>query len=545
MNGFDADVLVVGAGPTGLTLARELHSLGVTVQLVDRAADAVHESRALAIQARTLEVLARNGLAQDLVTAGRPTGQVMLHGSSRTRILPLGDAATADTGFPFLLFLAQSATERILVDRLSMVGAGVRRGLTLTALSQDQDGVTCTLESPGVPTRVVRTRYVVGCDGAHSATRRLTGIQFSGHAFPHRFLLADLEIDGVVHDRGRRTGVKRVGIRSDSAHAYLTGDGPMFLFPLGTPASWRLIVQLPVDVPTDADPSALLREIVARYSRGRLVPHEPVWLTEFSISSRLADEFRRDRVFLAGDAAHIHSPAGAQGMNTGMQDAVNLGWKLALVCRGDASPTLLRSYPIERMPVARSVLTRTDRAFRLATSGVPVLRSLRAAVVGRVAGLVSRSEPARRAAFRLIAQLDVSYPVSPLSVEGEPRLIDGPRAGERYPTVTPTQPAAARATVDRPVFRLLLCGPAQYWPEPTVQTIQDTWAHLIDVERRPHAPVSRWSEAASPHDAAAQYLLRWDGYVGYRAAGTDLAGVEAYLVGLGGRARAPRPGSAR
>ena len=545
---FDADVLIVGAGPTGLALARELHTHGVTAMIVDRAPDAVHESRALAIQARTLEVLARNSLADDLVAAGNPTGTLLLHGRARRRrpgtarahaapvhAVPLFDEALGDTRFPFLLFLSQAGTERVLVDRLASAGVGIRRGLTLTGLSQDDDGVTSTLDSPGVPTRTVRTRYVVGCDGAHSATRHLAGIGFSGRAFPQRFLLADLEADGLEPGR---------------VHVYLAGAGPLLLFPLGSPAGWRLLVMLPPGSRTGPVTLALAQAAVTRYTRDTIVLHHPVWLTEFTISSRLADTFARGRVFLAGDAAHIHSPAGAQGMNTGIQDAVNLGWKLALVCRGAAGPALLGSYQHERLPVARSVLATTNRAFTMATSQHPVLRGLRAGPAVGVAALLLRSRAVRRTGFRLISELGIHYRHSPLSVEGAPvEGGRGPRPGERFPQpgmeVTPVSSLAAAATgpgaaPGPPLFRMLLCGPAAEWPETRVRDFQARWAHLLTVELTPAAPRSRWS--AAPRAAAsrrrpgtAQYLVRWDGYGGYRAAGTDLDGVTAYLSALGAR----------
>ena len=545
---FDADVLIVGAGPTGLALARELHSLGVAAMIVDQAPDAVHESRALAIQARTLEVLDRNSLADDLVTAGNPAGTLLLHGhAGRTHAVPLFDEAIGDTRFPFLLFLSQAGTERILVDRLSSAGVGIRRGLTLTGLSQDDDGVTCTLESPGIPTRTVRTRYVVGCDGAHSATRHLAGIGFAGRTFTQRFLLADLEADGLEPGR---------------VHVYLAGAGPLFLFPLGSPAGWRLLVMLPPGSRTGPVTLSLAQAAVTRYTRADIVVHDPAWPTEFSISSRLADRFARGRVFLAGDAAHIHSPAGAQGMNTGIQDAVNLGWKLALVCRGAASPALLASYERERRPVARSVLAFTDRAFRVATSQHPVLRGLRAGPVTPVAALVLRSRLVRRAGFRLISELGIRYPRSPRatdrgapageSTEGFPRLSRGPRPGERFPQpgmgvapVSAVGRAAVGAASRPPVFRLLLCGPAADWSdgrsESRLRDFQARWEHLLTVDLTPSAPRSRWS--ATPRPAAtsrrrpgtAHFLVRWDGYVGYRSAGTDLDGVAAYLLALGAR----------
>ena len=545
-DGFDCDVLIVGAGPTGLTLARELRALGVSVQLVDRAPDAVHESRALAIQARTLEVLARNGLADDLVAAGNPSGTLLLHGGRRRRgpgavnpgrAVPLFDEALRDTRYPFLLFLSQAHTERILVERLASIGVGVGRGLTLTGLDQDADGVTCTLGSAGIPPRTVRARYVVGCDGAHSDTRRLAGIAFRGRAFPQRFLLADLEVDGIEVD----------GIEPGRVHVYLAAAGPLFLFPLGSPASWRLLVMLPPNLPSGRITLEVLQSTVDRYTGDQLRLHDPVWLTEFTISSRLAAAFQRGRVLLAGDAAHIHSPAGAQGMNTGIQDAVNLAWKLALVCRGTAAPALLGSYTAERMPVARSVLAMTDRAFRVATSPGALARRLRAGLAARAAAAVLRSRLARTVGFRLISQLSIHYRRSPLSVEGRPRLRHGPRAGERFPQpgLGPARAgtvgtAGTAGTAGRPVFRMVLIGPAARWPAAPVRQFAREWAHLVTVERRDFAPRSRWSAAPRPRPGArryrgtAQYLLRWDGYVGYRAEGTDLAGATAYLHSLAG-----------
>ena len=548
----DVDVLIVGAGPTGLALARELRTLGASVQIVDQAPDAVHESRALAIHARTLEVLARNRLADDLVAAGRPVDTLVLHDHglgrrTRTRTVPLNavpvhtvplvDDTLSDTRFPFLLILAQASTERVLVDRLASTGTGVGRGLSLTGLVQDADGVTSTLESAGVPPRTVRSRYVVGCDGAHSSTRKLLGIGFTGLAYPQRFLVADLEIDGI--DPG-------------SAHAYFAEPGPLLLFPLGSPAGWRVIVLLPPGAATDTITLELLQATVSRYTRERLVLHHPVWLSDFTISSRIADRFRRGRVFLAGDAAHIHSPAGGQGMNTGIQDAVNLGWKLALVCSGAAQQSLLQSYGRERLPVARSVLAGTDLAFGLATSRNLLVRTVRAGLAARLAATLLRSRVARRAGFRMIAQLGIRYRRSLLSVDGPRRPRGGPRPGERYPqpglapapatVALPAPPAAARAPAPpTPVFRLLLCGPAARWPRGPVLGFQAEWAHLVTVEHTAFAPRSRWSAAprvtvsSTRRPGTAHYLVRWDGYVGYRSAGTDLTGAADYLRDLGAR----------
>jgi hypothetical protein len=297
----------------------------------------------------------------------------------------------------------------------------------------------------------------------------------------------------------------------------------------------------------------VVQAALARHTRERLVVRHPVWLTEFTVSSRLADSFRRDRVFLAGDAAHIHSPAGGQGMNTGIQDAVNLGWKLATVCHGEADATLLGSYEKERMPVARSVVRATDRAFRAATARVPVVRTLRARLVPRLGALVLRNTALRRAGFRVLSELSVHYRRSPLAVQGRPVPASGPRPGERFPQPgmgADSTPIPAPATVPAPqhppVFRMLLCGQAAHWSTAHLREFSAEWAHLVAVERRPDVPASRWSAtpsaaAVSHKTGAAQYLVRWDGYVAYRAGGTDLTGAIAYLHSLGARPLTRRP----
>jgi len=235
-------------------------------------------------------------------------------------------------------------------------------------------------------------------------------------------------------------------------------------------------------------------------------------------------------------------------MNTGIQDAVNLGWKLALVCRGDAAPALLQSYEHERRPVARSVLTLTDRAFVVATSQHPVLRFLRAGPAIRVGATLMQSRAVRRAGFRRVSELGVHYRSGPLSTNGLPRLASGPRPGERFPQpgmgVTPISevppPATGAGAAPGPrVFRMLLCGPSADWPDTLVRDFQARWAHLLSVELTPAAPRSRWSAAPRAGSSSrrrpdvAQYLVRWDGYVGFRSGGTDLSGVAAYLRGIG------------
>jgi 2-polyprenyl-6-methoxyphenol hydroxylase-like FAD-dependent oxidoreductase len=525
------DVLIVGAGPTGLTLAAQLQAFGTVFRLIDRQLDRVHESRALAVQPRTLEVLGGLGLADAMVERGNPTVDLEVHGRRRTTRAPLFDIGLDDTRFPFLLFLSQAETEAILGEHLTTGGATIERGIELVGLAQYSDHVACTLRHRDGHTEQVGARYVVGCDGAHSAVRRLAGIGFTGAAYPQTFVLADLDVDGPT-----------VG----AAHGYLSAEGLLFLFPLGRPAPWRMLVMAPRSATESADEPPGLDELQAfadSYTGAAAQLHEPVWSTYFRIHHRHATHYRRERAFLAGDAAHIHSPAGAQGMNTGIQEAWNLGWKLALVVAGEAPGDLLSTYETERMPVGRYVLRFTDRAFRIATSTNPVIRLLRMRLAPDLVRLGLSSRRGRALAFRSLSQLAINYRQSPTSQEGRPRLRGGAQAGDRLPDA-PVSPYGRPPTTLHQVlvparFQLLLTGPPHAWT---------TGAAGLDQLRRPRVVVHRLAHEPRPgalHDtgrkaherlgvvgagATAHHLIRPDGHIAYRAAGDDLAGLDRYLT---------------
>jgi 2-polyprenyl-6-methoxyphenol hydroxylase-like FAD-dependent oxidoreductase len=403
------DVLIVGAGPTGLTLAAQLQAFGTRFRLIDRLFDRVHESRALAVQPRTLEVLTGLGIADSMVERGNPAVELEMHGRFRTTHAPLFDIGLDDTRFPFLLFLSQGETEAILGDHLVAGGTTIERGVELVGLSQHTDCVTCTLHHRDGHTEEIEAGAVVGCDGAHSAVRQLAGVEFTGAAYPQTFVLADLDADGPT---------------AGTVHAYLGDGGLLFLFPLGRPATWRLLAMAPRSAtgsPDEAPDLSRLQALADRHTAEAVRLHDPVWATYFRIQHRHATHYRRGRVFLAGDAAHIHSPAGAQGMNTGIQDAWNLGWKLALVLAGEAHADLLDTYEAERMPVGRGVLRFTDRAYRIATSRNPVIRALRTSLAPELIRLGLAFRRGRALAFRSLAQLAIAYRDSPISQEGRPR----------------------------------------------------------------------------------------------------------------------------
>ncbi|MFJ6028779.1 FAD-dependent monooxygenase [Pseudarthrobacter sp. NPDC092424] len=492
------DVLIVGAGPTGLTLALQLARLGVRIRVVDRSADRVRESRALALQPRSLEVLAGLGVTDRLVSAGNRTVEVRLHLRGRVLSLPLFDLGLEDTEYPYLLFLSQAETERILEEQLAGLGITVERRVELADLTQDADSVTAVLRRAGsdadARVETVRAAYAVGCDGARSSVRRLAGIPFRGSTYPQTFLLADAEADGL--ERG-------------AAHAFVSTNGILLFFPLGTPATWRLLaIKRTIKRTTAARPPgapdaalAEVQEVVNEYTDGSVRLHDAAWITEFRIHLRAAARYRSGRLFLVGDAAHIHSPAGAQGMNTGIQDAVNLGWKLAQALTGRGEPALLDTYQAERRPVGKAVLRLSNRPFRIATSLNPLVRLARSRIAPVLAPLAAKATWGRARLFRTISELGIGYRRSPLSANGPgprvPRRRGGLQAGDRLPD-TPVLCNGEATTLHR-----VLAGPA--------------W-HLL-----------HWH---LPGGSTAHYLVRPDGYIGYCYTGDHAegaAGLEEYL----------------
>lgn len=494
------DVLVVGGGPTGLALAAQLRAYGTRFRVVDRSLDRVRESRALAIQPRTLEALAGFGVTDELVARGNPAMRLRMHLPRRVVSLRLFDIGLSDTAYPFLLFLSQAETESVLAGQLAARGVVIERGTELVRLEEKDAYVVCRLRGPDGSEETVQARYVVGCDGAHSTVRAQAGIGFEGYAYPQTFLLADLEVDG---------------LEPDAVHTYLAGNGMLFFFPLGSPATWRMLAMRPPDARAEVTVS-LLEETVGRYTDDRLALRDPVWMTDFRLHNRGAARYRAGRCFLAGDAAHIHSPAGAQGMNTGIQDALNLGWKLALVCRGAAPEGSLETYETERAPVGRVVRRFTDRAFTVGTSGNPAIRLARTQLAPRLAPLALRSAALRGRIFRTVSELGIHYRRSPASVDGSRPPRRGPRAGDRLPDL----PSGLQARCAGPGYQVLLTGPPHLWSDERIAPLLRGRDGLVGVHRL---------EDQGPWPGVVHGLLRPDGYFGYVATGAQLTGLRAYL----------------
>ncbi|MFI5892810.1 FAD-dependent oxidoreductase [Actinoplanes sp. NPDC051513] len=355
----NTDVLIAGAGPVGLALGAALTQRGLAVVIVDKQAEGANTSRAAVIHARTLEVLDELGVSRELVDRGVVVPRFTVRDGDRALLTV--DFGGLPTAYPYTLMLPQDETERILADRLNHLGVSVRRSAELVGVRPDADGVTATLRDG----ETIRARYLVGADGMHSTVRELSGITFSGDAYAQSFVLADVRMDWPLPD--------------DEVTLWFAPEGLAVVAPL--PGGRHRIVATLDDAPehpTAADVQALLESRGPRKRPGRV--RDVVWSSRFRVHHRLADRYRNGRIFLAGDAAHVHSPAGGQGMNTGIQDAI----ELAAVLAGGAD---LDGYEARRRPVAAEVVALTHRMTRIATLRSRPLIALRNTVlplVGKV-----------------------------------------------------------------------------------------------------------------------------------------------------------------
>jgi 2-polyprenyl-6-methoxyphenol hydroxylase-like FAD-dependent oxidoreductase len=361
---FDTDVLVVGAGPTGLTLAVSLVSRGIATTVVDRLAAGANTSRAAVVNARSLEVLEPLDVARRLVKEGHQAPRFTIRDGERT-LIPI-DFSVLPTDYPYSLMVPQSTTERLLLDRLTELGGTVVRPKTLTGIVQDTDGVTATFDDGGT----MRARYVVGADGIHSKVREAAGIGFQGGQYDESFALADVRLRGEAP--------------VDEVILFWASAGLTVVAPL--PGDVYRIVAPVTDAPEYPSKQFVQQLLDDRgLGAGRMVVTDVIWGSRFRIHHRVVDTYRAGRLLLAGDAAHVHSPAGGQGMNLGIQDGVALADALASMLGGTAD-SVLDEYSDARRPIAQQVVEMTDRLTRLATlpRAARPIRNAAIGVLGRI-----------------------------------------------------------------------------------------------------------------------------------------------------------------
>ncbi|OAR01321.1 hypothetical protein LLEC1_07583 [Akanthomyces lecanii] len=406
------DVLIVGAGPTGLALAIWLTKLGVPVRIIDKATTLATTTRALAVQARTLELYSQIGLGETIAArSAQLTGPNLWVGGSHRARLRFSDVAVGSTPYPFVAVFPQNEHERLLIDHLESLGVTVERGTGLESFVEDTEtgSVEAVLQKPDGSTESCDARYIAGCDGAHSVVRRAIDVGFPGDTYEQLFYL-HLCVD---------------------THDFLG------VFPLAQEGCARLIgVVSPASHPS---PASTPRDLTFDDVRGRAVDEMQLggvkvnWFTTYRAHHRVADAFRKGRAFLLGDAAHIHSPAGGQGMNTGIGDAINLAWKIAAVVDGQAEDSLLDTYEEERIRFARKLVTSTDQAFTFMTRRGWFAGFIRSMVVSYIVPVLFRFRAVRRRAFHGLSQFIIDYTDTTLA--GESAASGTVKAGQRLPWV--------------------------------------------------------------------------------------------------------------
>jgi 2-polyprenyl-6-methoxyphenol hydroxylase-like FAD-dependent oxidoreductase len=412
------DVLIIGAGPTGLVLALWLTRLGVRVRIVDKTSEPGTTSRALAVQARTLELYSQMGLADAVVERGREVGAANLWvaGNKVARAV-FGDLGAGLSPFPYALIFPQDQHERLLIDRLAKVGVEVERQTELLGFKDATTRILARLKKLDGGPEVCEAAYIAGCDGAHSTVREGLEISFPGGVYAHLFYVADVEASGAT--------------LNGEVHVGLDATDFLALFPLKSEGSARLVGTVR-DEAEHERAQLSWDDVSKRVVEWMNIDVKHVhWFSTYRVHHRVADHFRKGRAFLLGDAAHIHSPVGGQGMNTGIGDAVNLAWKFVAVLRGHANESLLDSYEPERIAFARSLVATTDQAFTGVTSSSALARLIRLHIVPLLIPPFFALRAVRRYMFRRISQTAVNYRGSTLS-EGRAGRVHG---GDRLPWV--------------------------------------------------------------------------------------------------------------
>ena len=410
-------VLIIGAGPTGMTAALELARFGIQVRIIEKTPEPATTSRAVVVQARTLELLEQRGLAAQLVEAGHPGLAASVYGGGK-RVFRQ-DFSHLDSRYNYLLCVSQAETERVLREALERLGVKIERGVEMIAFVQpaQANAVTATLRHEDGSLEEVTASYLISAEGAHSLVRSSLHLPFKGKALEEQYALGDLYVDG--------------DLAETDVHIFSSAYGFMGLFPMGH-QRFRLVASNPFSQPSKDTAPALdeLQQIYDQRSPIAAKFRDLSWSSWFHINSRMVEQLQEQRIFLGGDAAHIHSPAGAQGMNTGIQDMINLCWKLALVIKGQGSARLLATYGTERLPIMRHVLTQTEALTGAIGRENPLFRTL----FNHLAPLLVSNPFVQEKSTERISQLSLDYRHSPLSVTHAygGRL----HAGDRVPDMT-------------------------------------------------------------------------------------------------------------
>ncbi|MYM74068.1 NAD(P)-binding protein [Duganella sp. FT134W] len=498
---MDDKVLIVGAGPTGLVLALWLTAQGVQVRIIDRSTGPGETSRAMAVQARTLELYRQLDIADSVVAAGhKDLAMNFWAGGKKRANLSLGDAGEGMTPYPFLLVYPQDQHERFLIESLTAAGVTVERQTELLSFEEKAGHVVARLRKPDRSEETCTSRYIAGCDGARSQVRKQLDGSFEGGTYKQIFYVADVSLTGLEP--------------ASEAHIALDGSDFVMVLPYGDSGQFRLIGTVRDERAEHAE--TLTFEDVSHEAITKLgVDITQVhWFSHYRVHHRVTDSFRHGRAFLLGDAAHVHSPAGGQGMNTGIGDAINLAWKLAAVMHNHAPDALLDTFDAERRTFAQKVVDTTDRLFTFATAQGSFANFVRTHIFPTVASLAYGVDHIRVFMFRTVSQIMLTYQGSLIS-QGEAGEVKG---GDRLPWVV-VDGIDNYAPLSRIGWQLQVYGSAS-------QALQ-TWCERHAITLRTFVWNATYKNAGLAQDAA--YLLRPDTYVAFACREPSPTALDSYL----------------
>ena len=509
------DVLITGAGPTGLMLALRLARSHVPVRIVDAAKEAGTTSRALVVHPRTLEFYRQMGLAEAFLEEGVKFEAVNLWvGGRRVRRVAFQDLGKGLSAFPYMTVCPQDRHERFLIEHLGRAGVQVQRSTELVAFEQTPEGVRARLRRADGGEETCEAAYLAGCDGARSKVRDILGVGFPGGTYAQFFYVADVEGSG-PH-------------MNNELHVSLDDAAFMGIFPLRGNRTARLIGSIRGEQESQRE-SLRFEDVAGHVAESIGIKVDSVnWFSTYRVHHRVARRFRQGRVFLLGDAAHIHSPVGGQGMNTGLGDAVNLAWKLTEVLQRRAQASLLDSYEPERMAFAQKLVGTTDRAFVVATSPGRIARFVRMNVVPLVLPVLFHFEALRRLMFRTVSQIGINYRRSPLSTGALGRV----HGGDRLPWVPPRDGSPAGdnfALLDGRQWQVHVYGVA---PSGLAETCRAQGLPLHVFAWRPAMGQAGLTENAV-------YVVRPDGYVALVDPGTSVGRLAQQIPAVLARPAAP------
>jgi 2-polyprenyl-6-methoxyphenol hydroxylase-like FAD-dependent oxidoreductase len=437
-------VIIVGAGPTGLSMAAQLLRYNIDFIIIEKNAAITSLSKAIVVQARTLEIFSELGIAAEALKRGRETTRMNLFYKGKQQVdIDLAGLGEGLSEFAFALSLEQSKTEKLLAEHLSQKGKAVQWGSVLTHFEQHDDGVTVYFTNEDGIEQQVQAGYLVGCDGAGSVVRHQLNLKFEGSTEPKLFYVADVILKSAV-------------INGNTLFMYMIKKGFILFFPMEGEGHYRIVGILPDH--DEADHEYKFSDIEPVIKQEIISPvefEELRWFSTYKVHSRKANAFMKGRCFIAGDAAHIHTPAGGQGMNTGIQDAYNLAWKMAYTIRGEVNATILKTYDTERSANAKRLLQTTDRMFDIMSGVNRFWNFVRLSFFPAFLKVISKSNFAKKRVFPLLSQTGIAYPGSDLTIKSS---IGKVKAGGRIPYFVFSNGKQIFSFLNEPVFKLLYFG---------------------------------------------------------------------------------------